>query len=249
MFQKKIKNTDRSLGARISGELSYLFGQNNFKGGIQLKLTGVAGQSFGAFLSKGMELRLKGLANDYIGKSMSSGIISIRNSNALRKKKRNNTLIGNVALYGATGGELYVAGSAAERFAVRNSGALAVVEGIGNHGCEYMTQGVIIILGTIGKNFGAGMTGGTVYLYSKRKMPQNYINHDFIEQKDLNNTDKNLIYRQVKNHIFHTNSYLGNYIENNWTEEIKSFTKLSPKKINTINFDLLYEKQTSYREL
>ena len=127
-----------------------LFGQNNFKGGIQLKLTGVAGQSFGAFLSKGMELRLKGLANDYIGKSMSSGIISIRNSNALRKKKRNNTLIGNVALYGATGGELYVAGSAAERFAVRNSGALAVVEGIGNHGCEYMTQGVIIILATLG---------------------------------------------------------------------------------------------------
>jgi len=249
VVSKKIKNTDRSLGARISGELSYLFGQNNFKGGIQLKLAGVAGQSFGAFLSKGMELRLKGLANDYIGKSMSSGIISIRNSNALRKKKRNNTLIGNVALYGATGGELYVAGSAAERFAVRNSGALAVVEGIGNHGCEYMTQGVIIILGTIGKNFGAGMTGGTVYLYSKRKMPQNYINHDFIEQKDLNNTDKNLIYRQVKNHIFHTNSYIGNYIENNWTEEIKSFTKLSPKKINSINFDLLYEKQTSYREL
>ena len=183
VISRKIQNTDRSLGARISGELSYLFGHNNFKGSLQFKLTGVAGQSFGAFLSKGIELRLKGLANDYIGKSMSSGIISIRNSSKLRKKKRHNTLIGNVALYGSTGGELYVAGSAAERFAVRNSGATAVVEGVGNHGCEYMTQGIVIILGSIGKNFGAGMTGGRVYLYSKFKSPKNYINHDFLKQK------------------------------------------------------------------
>ena len=215
VIKKTIQNTDRSLGARISGELSYLFGLNNFKGSIQLRLSGIAGQSFGAFLTKGVELRLKGLANDYIGKSMSSGIISIRNSSKLRTKKRHNTLIGNVALYGATGGELYVAGSAAERFGVRNSGATAVVEGVGNHGCEYMTQGIVIILGSIGKNFGAGMTGGTAYLYSKYKSPKNYINHDFLKQDNLNNSDKNLIFRYIKNHVFHTESTVGRGIEKN----------------------------------
>ena len=138
---KEIQNTDRSIGARLSGELSYLFGHNNFRGNIQCRLNGAAGQSFGAFLSKGIELRLKGLANDYVAKSMSSGTISIRMSKAIRKRKKHNTLIGNVALYGASGGELYIAGAAAERFAVRNSGAVAVVEGIGNHGCEYMSPG------------------------------------------------------------------------------------------------------------
>ena len=249
VIKKTIQNTDRSLGARISGELSYLFGLNNFKGSIQLRLSGVAGQSFGAFLTKGIELRLKGLANDYIGKSMSSGIISIRNSSKLRTKKRHNTLIGNVALYGATGGELYVAGSAAERFGVRNSGAIAVVEGVGNHGCEYMTQGIVIILGSIGKNFGAGMTGGTVYLYSKYKSPKNYINHDFLKQDDLNNSDKNLIFRYIKNHVFHTESTVGRGIEKNWINEINNFTKLSPKKIGEMNFDSLYEKQVSYRSI
>ena len=121
-LNKKIRNTDRFIGARISGELSYLFGHNNFKGNIQLRLNGTAGQSFGAFLSKGIELRLKGLANDYIGKACPQGLYQL-GCLKIFKNKSNNTLIGNVALYGATGGELYVAGSAAERFAVRNSGA------------------------------------------------------------------------------------------------------------------------------
>ena len=156
-------------------------------------------------------------------------------------------MIGNVALYGATGGELYVAGSAAERFGVRNSGATAVVEGVGNHGCEYMTQGIVIILGSIGKNFGAGMTGGTAYLYSNYKSPKNYINHDFLKQDDLNNSDKNLIFRYIKNHVFHTESTVGRGIEKNWTNEINNFIKLSPKKIGQMNFDSLYEEQVSYR--
>ena len=213
VLNKKIRNTDRAIGARISGELSYLFGHNNFKGNIQLRLNGTAGQSFGAFLSKGIELRLKGLANDYIGKSMSAGLISIRMSKNIQKQKSNNTLIGNVALYGATGGELYVAGSAAERFAVRNSGASAVVEGVGNHGCEYMTQGTVLILGKIGKNFGAGMTGGVIYLYAKNKNLKNYINHDFVEESKILSKDKNIILRFLKNHIFHTGSRIGRKIE------------------------------------
>ena len=123
-------------------------------------------------------------------------------SKNIQKQKSHNTLIGNVALYGATGGELYVAGSAAERFAVRNSGASAVVEGVGNHGCEYMTQGIVLILGKIGKNFGAGMTGGVIYLYSKNKNLKNYINHDFVEESKILSKDK--YYSQILNHIFHT---------------------------------------------
>jgi len=246
---KEIQNTDRSIGARISGELSYLFGHNNFRGNIQCRLTGVAGQSFGAFLSKGIELRLKGLANDYVAKSMSAGIISIRMSRALRRRKKHNTLIGNVALYGATGGELYIAGSAAERFAVRNSGALAVVEGIGNHGCEYMSQGTVIIIGKIGKNFGAGMTGGVVYVYTKYRNLDNYLNHDFIEILKVQMKDQNIIKRLIKNHVFHTGSKIASTIEKDWSREIKNFIKISPKNYENMNFDSLYEQQRSFRVL
>ena len=246
---KEIQNTDRSIGARISGELSYLFGHNNFRGNIQCRLTGVAGQSFGAFLSKGIELRLKGLANDYVAKSMSAGIISIRMSKAIRRRKKHNTLIGNVALYGATGGELYIAGSAAERFAVRNSGALAVVEGIGNHGCEYMSQGTVIIIGKIGKNFGAGMTGGVVYVYTKYRNLDNYLNHDFIEILKVQMKDQNIIKRLIKNHVFHTGSKIASTIEKDWSREIKNFIKISPKNYENMNFDSLYEQQRSFRVL
>ena len=244
---REIQNTDRSIGARLSGELSYLFGHNNFRGNIQCRLNGTAGQSFGAFLSKGIELRLKGLANDYVAKSMSSGTISIRMSKAIRKRKRHNTLIGNVALYGASGGELYIAGAAAERFAVRNSGAVAVVEGIGNHGCEYMSQGTVIILGRIGKNFGAGMTGGVVYVYSKSMNLDNYLNHDFVEIVKVELNDKNIIKRFIKNHSFHTGSKIASTIEKGWLEEIKSFIKIRPKSYEKMNFDFLYEQQKSFR--
>ena len=244
---KEIQNTDRAIGARISGELSYLFGHNNYRGNIQCRLTGVAGQSFGAFLSKGIELRLKGLANDYVAKSMSAGTISIRMSKAIRRRKKHNTLIGNVALYGATGGELYIAGSAAERFAVRNSGALAVVEGIGNHGCEYMSQGTVIILGRIGKNFGAGMTGGVVYVYTKYRNLDNYLNHDFIEIVKVQMKDENIIKRLIKNHVFHTGSNIASTIERHWSKEIKNFIKIAPKNYENMNFDSLYEQQKSFR--
>ena len=244
---RNIQNTDRAIGARISGELSYLFGHNNYRGNIQCKLTGVAGQSFGAFLSKGIELRLKGLANDYVAKSMSSGTISIRMSKAVRRRKKHNTLIGNVALYGATGGELYIAGSAAERFAVRNSGAIAVVEGIGNHGCEYMSQGTVIILGRIGKNFGAGMTGGVVYIHTKYRNLDNYLNHDFVEIVKLQTKDENIIRRLIKNHVFHTGSNIASTIERDWSKEIKNFIKISPKNYENMNFDSLYEQQKSFR--
>ena len=154
-----ITNHDRSVGARLSGELAL---QSGTEPQINFEFHGAAGQSFGAFLVPGVHFRLRGEANDYVGKGLSGGTIGI--SAGAEASLRGDVLAGNTILYGATSGELYVAGAAGERFAVRNSGALAVVEGVGDHGCEYMTGGVVLVLGPVGRNFGSGMTGGTAYL-------------------------------------------------------------------------------------
>ena len=248
IIEQKIFNTDRAMGARLSGEISYLFGSENFKGKIQCKLTGTAGQSFGAFLSNNIELRLKGLANDYVGKSMSSGIISVRMHEKLRNKSTKNSLIGNVALYGATGGELYVEGKGGERFAVRNSGASAIIEGIGNHGCEYMSQGTVVVLGIIGKNFGAGMTGGIAFIYNKKRLFKNYLNHDFVLESSVDNKkDENIILDLIRNHVFHTNSKLGNKILKNWKTEKFNFEKITPIATKTLNIESIYDSHISTR--
>ncbi len=247
VIYKNISNTDRSIGARISGEISFLFGKNNFKGSVQCRLFGTAGQSFGAFLGKGVELRLKGIANDYVGKGMSSGLITIRMPNKIRRQDNDHTVIGNVALYGATGGEIFIAGKGGERFAVRNSGASGVIEGVGNHGCEYMTQGTIVVLGEIGKNFGAGMTGGIAFVYSKRKKLNNYINKDFVKESDLALKDQNLVIRLIRNHVFHTDSSIGKKIINDWKQEIAHFRKLTPKALDIIDLEDIYSLHVSDR--
>mgnify|MGYP001193521000 FL=1 len=244
---KNIKNTDRAIGTRISGEIAFLFGRNNFKGSIQCRLFGTAGQSFGAFLNKGIELRLKGIANDYVGKGMSSGLITIRMPEMIRRQYKDHTVIGNVALYGATGGEVFIAGRGGERFAVRNSGASGIIEGIGNHGCEYMTQGTIIVLGEIGKNFGAGMTGGMAYVFAKRKKLENYINNDFINEVELSTRDQNLVLKFIRNHIFHTDSSIGKRIVDNWDHEKQFFKKLQPKAMDIIDIDTIYNLHVADR--
>lgn len=158
-------NTDRSAFARISGVLTEKYGDNGFEGSLEFDLTGAAGQSFGAFLSRGMHLKLRGYANDYVGKGMAGGVISIQApEEELIKTKRSLALAGNTLLYGATGGKLFIGGRVGERFAVRNSGGLAVVEGMGDHGCEYMTAGTVVNIGRVGRNFGAGMTGGLAFI-------------------------------------------------------------------------------------
>jgi len=161
-----IKNTDRSVGARIGGTLAKLYGDTGFKGRIALRFKGSAGQSFGAFIVDNIKLTLTGEANDYVGKGMSGGTIVIKFSQAapIYKHSWQNVIAGNTCLYGATGGYLYCAGQAGERFAVRNSGAVAVVEGSGDHCCEYMTGGAVAVLGPVGRNFAAGMTGGLAYV-------------------------------------------------------------------------------------
>jgi len=165
----RIGNADRTVGAALSGALALEFGSTPPPGNVVVRFTGSAGQSFGAFLGHGIEFKLTGEANDYVGKAMAGGRIVVRPSanTFVSSHEAGGTpvLAGNTCLYGATGGELYVAGSAGERFGVRNSGATAVVEGVGDHACEYMTGGTVVILGPLGYNLGAGMTGGQVYVW------------------------------------------------------------------------------------
>ena len=164
-----IANTDRAFGAGIAGAIAARFGDRGLPdGSVQLAMTGSAGQSFGAFALPGMRLSLIGDANDGLGKGMHGGEIVVAPA-ARERGRANQVLAGNAALYGATGGRLFVAGLAGERFAIRNSGATAVVEGVGDHACEYMTGGTVVVLGGVGQNFAAGMTGGVIYVAGNRE--------------------------------------------------------------------------------
>ncbi|HMB81331.1 MAG TPA: hypothetical protein VKI43_14735, partial [Vicinamibacterales bacterium] len=164
-----IANTDRAFGAGIAGAIAARFGDRGLAdGSVQLSMTGSAGQSFGAFALPGMRLAIVGDANDGLGKGMHGGEIVVAPA-ARERGRANQVLVGNAALYGATGGRVFIAGCAGERFAIRNSGATAVVEGVGDHGCEYMTGGMVIVLGTVGQNFAAGMSGGVIYVAGSRE--------------------------------------------------------------------------------
>ena len=165
----KISNTDRSIGGSLSGYIAKNFGEEGFKEQLNINFTGSAGQSFGCWNANGINLNIEGDANDYVGKGMNGGRIVVKNDSQYAKTNPNTSLVGNTCLYGATGGELYVSGRAGERFAVRNSGANAVIEGAGDHCCEYMTGGHVTVLGSVGANFGAGMTGGFAYVLDEDK--------------------------------------------------------------------------------
>lgn len=249
IVDRKIKNTDRAAGTRLAGLLSFLYGQGSFKGHIQYRLDGAAGQSLGAFLVDNVEIRHCGVANDFVGKGMSGGLISLRFPREIRKSLEHNTIIGNVALYGATGGELFCAGRAGERFAVRNSGAAAVVEGVGNHCCEYMTRGIVIVLGEIGINFGAGMTGGNAFIYHDRKEVERNINREYVRIDKISEVDEGLILKSLVNHKFHTGSTVAASITENWDIEKYKFVKIVPLALDIIDFKKIYEEQYLNRKL
>ena len=167
-IEAPIINVDRSAGAMLSGEVAKRFGHKGLRDDtITVKLTGTAGQSFGAFLARGVTFELTGEGNDYVGKGLSGGKLIVRPKPEAKIVPEESIIVGNTVLYGAISGECYFRGVAGERFAVRNSGAIAVVEGAGDHGCEYMTGGVVVILGTTGRNFAAGMSGGVAYVYDE----------------------------------------------------------------------------------
>ncbi len=223
-----IRNTHRTVGAKLSGEIAYRYGDNPLpKETIRIYFTGSAGQSFGAFCISGIQLILTGEANDYVGKGMAGGELVIKPSPEARFKTQDNTIIGNTVLYGATNGFLYAAGRAGERFCVRNSGATAVVEGVGDHGCEYMTGGTIVILGETGRNFGAGMTGGTGYVLDENQQFENKINQQLIKLARITEKmEEDSLIGLIQKHLELTGSQRSQQILDEWDKFLPLFWKI-----------------------
>lgn len=221
-----ITNINRVVGTLVGSEVTRRYGESGLPDNtIKLNFEGSAGQSFGAFIPKGMTLELEGDANDYLGKGLSGGTITVYPPKASIFEADENILIGNVAFYGATSGTSYINGVAGERFAVRNSGITAVVEGVGDHGCEYMTGGEVLVLGKIGRNFGAGMSGGYAYILD---CDERYVNTGLVELRPANNDDLKRIKELVEQHVLHTNSAKGRHILENWNNFVNRFTKVVP---------------------
>jgi glutamate synthase domain-containing protein 3 len=226
----KVRNTNRSVGTMLSGEIAYRYGDEGLPDGtLELNLNGSAGQSLGAFLVKGVRIKLTGESNDYVGKGMSGGEIILVASPTAKFTPADNSIAGNTVLYGATGGALFVSGRAGERFAVRNSGATAVVEGVGDHGCEYMTNGCIVVLGSTGKNFAAGMSGGVAYIYDADNTFEQRCNRAMVKVERLSVADeiktlRGIVYR----HLEATDSARAKEILDNWSTAEGKFWKVFP---------------------
>jgi len=233
----EVRNEDRCLGARLAGELALLrCRQTVAKPDIRIRLRGNAGQSFGAFCVEGMSLRLEGQANDYVGKGLCGGELILLASGKLAGTSEAQVILGNVALYGATAGFLFAAGRAGERFAIRNSGATAVVEGVGEHGCEYMTGGVVLILGDTGRNFGAGMTGGTAYVWDPDGTftAERKFHSDFVETKALADCDSEqqiFVRELLHHHVIKTESRLGKGLLASWGETLRHTYRVAPTSV------------------
>ena len=222
-----IRNTNRTVGARLSGEIAVRYGDAGLPDRtIQCDFEGSAGQSFGAFCISGVQFVLTGEANDYVGKGMAGGELIVKPAPTASFQTHENTIIGNTVLYGATGGALYAAGSAGERFCVRNSGATAVVEGVGDHGCEYMTAGVVVILGETGRNFGAGMSGGTAYVLDEKRQFEKKYNSDIKLEKVTGERDIKNLMALIQNHAAYTGSQHAENILTNWEAFLPHFWKI-----------------------
>ena len=239
----EILNTDRSVCARIAGEIAKTYGNKGFAGNLNFNFNGAAGQSFGAFLLQGMNITLIGEANDYVGKGMNGGCISIIPP-LINKDSTNQVILGNTCLYGATGGKLFAIGKAGERFAVRNSGAEAVVEGAGDHCCEYMTGGIIVVLGKTGRNIGAGMTGGLAFLLDEQEDLMAKVNTEIVEIVNLSSkVQESIIIKLLKLHIEKTNSPKANNIISNWEIWKKLFKIIvPPSEKSKIGLETILEK-------
>ena len=229
-FEYEIENTSRSVGTRLSHHIYKKYGNEKLKDEtVNIKLKGSAGQSLGAFLTKGISLTVEGDCNDYVGKGLSGGKIIVRTSEKSKLIPEQNTIIGNTVLYGATSGKLYASGQAGERFAVRNSGSFAIVEGCGAHGCEYMTGGNAIILGPVGDNFGAGMTGGMAFIYDEKNEFENFANPaSIIWQQVETEYWKKFLKESIKEFETVTFSHKANKILKNFEKELKNFKQVCP---------------------
>jgi glutamate synthase (ferredoxin) len=229
-LEYRIKNTNRTVGAILSNEISKIHGADGLPNKtLSLKFSGTAGQSFGGFATHGLYMKVVGTANDYFGKGLSGATLVAQVPEKATFVPHENIIIGNVALYGATQGEAYINGIAGERFCVRNSGAKAVVEGIGDHGCEYMTGGIAVVLGEFGRNFAAGMSGGIAYLYSEDgTFDEKKFNLEMVELEDLLESDFENLQELLQNHIDYTLSPKATKILEEWPQSAKKFIKVMP---------------------
>ena len=230
-----IENTQRAIGTRLSSHLVRRFGMTGLpESQINVRLRGPAGQSLGAFAVQGLRLDVIGDANDYVGKGLSGGTITVRPSVAASFVAAQNTIIGNTVLYGATSGTLLAAGQAGERLCVRNSGALAIVEGCGSNGCEYMTGGQAVILGEVGSNFGAGMTGGMAFIYDEASSFMDHVNKETLHISRIH-TDywADHLNALIVKHANETESEMAKSLLNNWMRSVGHFWHVVPKEILT----------------
>jgi glutamate synthase (NADPH/NADH) large chain len=221
-----IRNVNRTVGTMLGSRVTRAWGGKGLpENTIQIKFRGSAGQSFGAFIPTGVTLRLEGDANDYVGKGLSGGKIAIHPSANATFIAEENIIAGNVIGYGATSGKIFLRGRTGERFAVRNSGATLVTEGVGDHGCEYMTGGIVVILGATGRNFAAGMSGGVAYVLDLQK-PK--VNLDMVALQKLDAKDRELLHELLTEHIQETDSQIAKDLINNWIVESERITKVMP---------------------
>ena len=222
-----VRNVNRTVGTMLGSIVTRRYGGDGLPDNtIDLTFTGSAGQSFGAFVPRGITLRLIGDTNDYVGKGLSGGRIIVRPHPDAPFRAENNVIAGNTILYGATGGELLLRGRVGERFCVRNSGATAVAEGVGDHGCEYMTGGTVVVLGPTGRNFAAGMSGGIAYVLD---LDPELVNHEMVDLEPLTDADALEVHELVQRHYAETGSPLAESVLTDWAQRGGSFTKVMPR--------------------
>jgi glutamate synthase domain-containing protein 3 len=225
-----VRNVNRTVGGLLSHEVTRRYGADGLREGtIRFELHGSAGQSFGAWLAPGVELTLVGDANDYVGKGLSGGVLAVRPPRGAGFAAHENVIIGNTVLYGATSGTAFFSGLAGERFAVRNSGAHAVVEGVGDHGCEYMTGGRVVVLGPTGRNFAAGMSGGIAYVLDVDGRFAGRVNGALVDLEELETDDENLVRDLLRRHAWHTGSEVATRALAEWAETRRRLVKVMPR--------------------
>ena len=231
--QVAIRNINRTVGTMLGHEVTKKFGGAGLPDDtVDITFTGSAGQSFGAFLPRGVTLRLEGDANDYVGKGLSGGRIVVRPDRSADHLAEYSTIAGNTIAYGATGGELFLRGRTGERFCVRNSGALVVSEGVGDHGCEYMTGGHAVVLGETGRNFAAGMSGGVAYVIDLDRDNVNVASVDAVEE--LDDTDKQWLHDVVRRHAEETGSTVAEKLLAEWPAAVERFSKIIPSTYKAV---------------
>jgi len=245
VIEQAIWNVNRAVGTLLSYEVAKKYGDEGLPDGtIKLQLTGTAGQSIGAFLAKGIEIHLKGGTNDYAGKGLSGGRLIVQVPDNVIFDPAESIITGNTCLYGATGGQAYFNGIAGERFAVRNSGAIAVVEGVGDHGCEYMTGGTVVVLGKTGRNFAAGMSGGIAYVWNPDNQFEKLVNKGMVDLEEIEKESEfATLYSLIENHYKYTSSQRAKLILYNWEKEKINFVKIMPAEYKKALEALEEEKQ------